>query len=43
MGCSKGVVDVVIEQWCKFSDKVCLDYFLYLVVNVFFGAKSEIV
>ena len=43
MGRCKGIVDVKVEQWCEASDKMRLDQFFALVVNVLFSAESQVV
>jgi hypothetical protein len=43
VGCCKGIVNVQVEQWCEASDKMRLDQFFAFVVNVFFGAESQVV
>ena len=43
MSCREGIVNVQVEEGCEASDKMRLDQLLALVVDVFFGAESQIV
>jgi hypothetical protein len=43
VSCREGIVNVQVEEGCKASDKMRLDQFFAFVVDVFFGAESEIV
>ena len=43
MSCCEGIVDVKVEEGCEASDKMRLDKFFAFVVDVFFGAESQVV
>ena len=43
MSCCEGVVYVQVEEGCETSDEMCFDQFFAFVIDVFFGAESEIV
>ena len=39
----KGIVNVEVEEGREASDKMCLDQFFAFVVDVLFGAESQVV
>jgi hypothetical protein len=43
VSCCEGVVNVEVEERCEASNEMCLDQFFTFIVNVFFGAESQVV
>ncbi len=43
MSCCEGIVEVKVEERCEASDEMRLDQFFTFIVNVFFGAESQVV
>jgi len=43
VSCCEGVVNVKVEERCEASDKMRLDQFFAFVIDVFFGAESQVV